>query len=301
MSNELDKGNSEQGEGKAKSTPKRVTASPKLGLKTFRSVAQRDRWPWSRGSQKVHAEERVKVAQAETTDWVEALAKGKNTDDLELVRHTPVRIYLADGSFRSVGRVTNAVEQLVQALDARVTREGKPVKGSWFQDLVIRFKSPKTKKAMEETSERLKHAFEAHAYYKVQSEIDGAQAQAVAQLVTALRGEKSAAIQVGSLLVIKTTDEQGEHINAKSLSYDEMMFIQRNQAILKDPSRTIDLLAAAPPTAAEEARQDIQVNQVQPLVEALSAAKAHEQALKRLDAEFNGGNVSVRRREHPPI
>ena len=78
-----------------------------------------------------------------------------------------------------------------------------------------------------------------------QAEGDHIQASAIARLVGALDKVPNAAIQAGSVLVVKLTTPNGPVIQARTLTQEEMVALENNQLLLQDPAKVLGRLSAA--------------------------------------------------------
>ncbi len=85
---------------------------------------------------------------------------------------------------------------------------------------------------------RVERALELQALHKPQAEIDSAQADAVADLVTALGQERNAFVQIGSVFLIKVDGS----IVVRNLSQQELNFLQRNSGMLASPGKILQAL-----------------------------------------------------------
>ena len=80
--------------------------------------------------------------------------------------------------------------------------------------------------------------------HKPQSEIDKARAEAVANLNDSLNEISSAAIQIGSILYIKTTDDNGKaHLQVRTLSSKEQIYLENNLHLLSRPESLMQSLS----------------------------------------------------------
>ena len=75
-----------------------------------------------------------------------------------------------------------------------------------------------------------------------QAEIDAKQADAVSKLITALKDYPYGAMQVGSILLIKTNGNRPS-IQAKTLTQKELIHLENNQDLLASPATLLQRLS----------------------------------------------------------
>ncbi|MEV4319405.1 hypothetical protein [Actinocrispum sp. NPDC049592] len=147
--------------------------------------------------------------------------------------------YLADGANHE--EVQSALEELLDAFDLEVETRGPEIRGSFFQWLKLRLKRVFTAEELTERLQRVERGFELHLLHKQQAEIDSLQSDAVAKLVTALRDERSALIQIGSVLLIKVDGA----LTVRNLTQLEMHHLERNASLLEQPDKILGSLESA--------------------------------------------------------
>ena len=78
-----------------------------------------------------------------------------------------------------------------------------------------------------------------------QAEANNLQADGAASLIAALSTTDDACIQLGTLLLIKAT-RAGKHIViARTLTFEELRQLERNQTLLREPEKLLQLLENA--------------------------------------------------------
>ena len=83
-----------------------------------------------------------------------------------------------------------------------------------------------------------RRAIELEALHKPQSVVDKGQAEAVSALLSGLTGSDSAAIQVGSILISKTTDSKGHvSIQVRTLTQQQLIALEKTPDLLSNPER----------------------------------------------------------------
>jgi hypothetical protein len=154
----------------------------------------------------------------------------------------PVFIYLDTDDEEAAGRVVRAVDNLVDVLGyegpiSPVTERGSFIRRSW-----ARIKgAPASRELRDE-------ALRAAALYSLdsrQAAVDNAASNAVAQVITSLSTVASAAVHVGSLLIIKVTEPDGQVVTVKNLTAQEIWTLRERSGILREPRKVLELLALA--------------------------------------------------------
>jgi hypothetical protein len=92
--------------------------------------------------------------------------------------------------------------------------------------------------------QKLERAIEIQGLNHPQSQVDKNEAEAISAIISALEKVSSAAIQVGSIVIIKLPDSDGNScIQARTLSQQELMLLEKNPNLLKEPRKILDRLA----------------------------------------------------------
>jgi hypothetical protein len=174
--------------------------------------------------------------------WAEHLGQG--LDYVPLARGMPIRLYLDDPddehALRTLRAVADALKDVLDGINFEVAAEDPVETGSLFKTWWGRSRDPATAEAFRERLEKLERAAELQALDKPQAQVDFVEAQAVRVLVDALPDDIPSAVQIGSLLVLSIP---GQGLIARTLSRTELVHLERNQEVLRDPATTIDRLA----------------------------------------------------------
>jgi hypothetical protein len=141
--------------------------------------------------------------------------------------------------------VRDALEELATAFGLLQFTGFTVERGSWRYKWWVRSKEALTHPELTHRLKRLEHAVELQGLSKPQAEVDEKQAVAAARLIEALRGTPNAACQVGSVLVVKSTDAvHGERVVVRTLTVRQMMAIERDDQLLTDPQGLLKRLDA---------------------------------------------------------
>lgn len=145
----------------------------------------------------------------------------------------PVSIYL--DSARNASAVEHAVLDVLYTFGLTIEDAAPPVVGSWFRSMRAR---PDAGRDVADVLNRIERSIEMQALHKPQAEIDAAQADAVAKLITALGADPNAFVQIGSVLLVKVDGV----VVVRNLTQRELVFLQRNSGLLVSPKAILEAL-----------------------------------------------------------
>jgi hypothetical protein len=148
-----------------------------------------------------------------------------------------IQIYLADG--RQHAEVEDAVTALMSGFGIASVYWEESVAGSWYRRIwgQVEQSAP----PLEEVVPKAVRAVEMKTLLSQQAGIDAAQGDALAKLISALAAENSAVIQMGSMLLVKAKGV----VMARNLTQLEMIQLERNPALMRDPDTIIQQLRDA--------------------------------------------------------
>jgi len=178
-------------------------------------------------------------------EFIWMLSSGTDIKDARTTRYIPLRLFVGDPlpDEASRQRIIAAVEALLDPLGFERSHELPEESGSWWKKLLLRTKGAFTHAEVKKRLKTAEQALEANYLDKPQAEANHLQAGAAAQLITALGTTPNACVQVGSLLLVKATDQAGScAVIARTLTPDELRRIEENQAILRRPEQILEWL-----------------------------------------------------------
>ena len=178
-------------------------------------------------------------------EFIWMLSSGADLTEARTTRYVPLRLFVGDPvpDEASRQRVITAVEALLEPLGFEPSFELPEESGSWWKRLLLRTKGALTHAEVQKRLKTAEQAIEANYLDKPQAEANHLQAGAAAQLITALGTTPNACVQVGSLLLVKATDQTGAcAVIARTLTRDELRRIEENQAILRQPEQILEWL-----------------------------------------------------------
>ena len=153
----------------------------------------------------------------------------------------PVSIYLETFQPEDVKKVEAAVTEFVSDLEFKLFYTGAEEWGSWFREFFARSKKAITSEAAEEIYERAERTVEMRALLLPQAQIDSAQADAAARLITSLDGVSNAVVQIGSVLLIKVDGV----VHVRNLNQHELTILEHSRSLLKAPKEALEVFTSS--------------------------------------------------------
>jgi anti-sigma B factor antagonist len=151
----------------------------------------------------------------------------------------PGRVYPSDENAGEA--VEEGLNAIFEAFGIEAVFDFPPQHSSWFREFLLRMKDSTARPTRDEVLDLLQRALEQQALDKPQAQIDIAQSQAVALLLSGLDKTPKGIVQVGSLLLIKVP----ETVYIRNLTQREMLHWERNPALFRDPERALQELQRA--------------------------------------------------------
>jgi hypothetical protein len=188
---------------------------------------------------------KTNAVQVETHSLLAIQALGLPHERVKSTRIVPVRAYIDQTPDGAITAISSAITEVLTAFGFDVADEFPEIRGSWFKKWYSKSKEILSQPQVIERLEKIERAVELKALGKPQAEIDDKQAGAIAKLIKALDKVPNAAVQAGSVLVVKLTTPKGPVIQARTLTQEEMVELENNQLLLQDPSEVLGKLASA--------------------------------------------------------
>jgi hypothetical protein len=183
--------------------------------------------------------------QVETHSLLAIQALGLPTEEVRSTRFVPVRAYIDETPEGAIESLTEAVTEVLAAYGFHVADEFPEIKGSWFKKWFAKTKDALSQPEVIERLEKIERAVEIKHLDKPQAEVDDKQASAIAKLIKCLEKVPNAAVQAGSVLVVKLTTSNGPVIQARTLTQEEMIALENNQLLLQNPAEVLGKLNEA--------------------------------------------------------
>ncbi|WP_329059868.1 hypothetical protein [Amycolatopsis sp. NBC_01480] len=162
-------------------------------------------------------------------------------------RALPVSLYLENDEDKL--EVQGALMEVLKVFDIEVRDLWPEIRGSSFRSFLARTRTSMRSPEFRTRLAKIERAVELQALHKVQAEVDAAQGDAVAKLITALGSTPTAMIQIGSVLLMKIDGE----VTVRNLTQLELLHLERNPALLRAPAEALHELQRL--NSAVESRQ----------------------------------------------
>jgi hypothetical protein len=180
---------------------------------------------------------------AGTHEWLAIQSLGIDAAEVKISRFVPLRVYLSDTPGQAVEDVSDAISKLLEAFDFEISDDFPPIRGSWFKKWFAKTVEVATQPEVIERLEKIERAVELKGLGQPQADIDKKQSEAVAQLLKAVENIPNAAIQAGSILLVKISSKSGPVIQVRTLTQRELIHLENNQKILSSPADLLEKLS----------------------------------------------------------
>lgn len=189
--------------------------------------------------------EKTSTVQSEAHALMAIQALGLPDEQVRLTRFVPVRAYIDQTPDGAISAISAAISDVLGAYGFSVADEFPEIRGSWFKKWFAKSKDALSQPEVVERLEKIERAVELKAIDKPQADVDDKQASAIAKLIKSLDKVPNAAVQAGSVLVVKLTTPKGPVVQARTLTQTEMVELENNQLLLQEPAEVLGKLSAA--------------------------------------------------------
>lgn len=150
-----------------------------------------------------------------------------------------ISIYLDNAAHAEV--IEAAVRAAAEQLGLDVVADSPPVFGSWFKRMLARGRAEFTEERVRAAIESAVRAVELEQVEKRQAQVNATNIGAVAGLIDKLNSTPAAVVQIGSLILIKTT----ETLVVRELTQAEQATLRENPVLLTNPAAAAAVLTPA--------------------------------------------------------
>lgn len=184
---------------------------------------------------------------------IQSFSLGIPIDHAPIRRLIPIRAYLKPGSGISIETVSMSINRIIKEISFELAEDYPSQEGSWWKRWTSRSKDALTHPEVQERLEKIERAIELKSIHIPQAKVDRDLASAVAELVKSLEKESEAALQVGSILILKTLKNDGNSKTmVRTLSPGQLAILEKNPDHLKEPSNILRLLKGESPKVETE-------------------------------------------------
>jgi hypothetical protein len=165
----------------------------------------------------------------------------------EKIQFIPVDIFLDTNDSQEIFSVYESIQRYLEVIGFENAFDFKSVTGSWYKKMVAKSKKLMTDEEVLSRLKEVEYGVEVNTILQKQSEIDKNQSEALLNILKSVENIPNAAIRIGSLIVVKLTDERTRttNVQVRSLSILEMHTLNKNPELLKNPHEILNALANA--------------------------------------------------------
>lgn len=153
-------------------------------------------------------------------------------------------IFADTDNYTAAEKIFDATINFFETSGFEISEEGRIKQGSWFKEKVVyKIRNVFRSKEGKEIFDKTKKAIELQQIEVHQSQANKNNAEAAAVLLTAVKDVPFFATKMGSLVIIKTTDQIGqEQVITRLLTTEETIFYDQNPALLNNPIELLNSL-----------------------------------------------------------
>jgi type III restriction enzyme len=153
-------------------------------------------------------------------------------------------IFVDTENYNVAEKIFDATINFFETAGFEISEDGRIKQGSWFKEKVVyKIKNVFRSKEANEIFRKTKKAIELQQIEVHQSQANKNNAEAAAALLTAVKDVPFFATKMGSLVIIKTTDQNGnEQVITRLLTTEENIFCDKNPEILNNPIELLNSL-----------------------------------------------------------
>jgi hypothetical protein len=154
-------------------------------------------------------------------------------------RIVPIRVYLSESDSGKESQMLDAINNINVSFGFDIADDFPAEAGSWWKRWFVKTHEIATRPEVADRLAKLERALELKGIQESQSRIDVNEAEAASKLLKALEGISNAAIQVGSLLIVKTSNPIHNTVRIRTLTTNEMIHLEKNQTLLAQPESVL--------------------------------------------------------------
>ena len=169
----------------------------------------------------------------ELYNFLTELGYAISASGISIQRILPFRVYFeAEPEEESL---LNAVVTICDSVGFELVKAFAPIYGSFLQQLFIRSKEALDNDEVQKRLEKLERAAELKLIDEKQANVDKTKAEAVRNLLEAAKTTPNAVFQIGSVLIMKLTDESTEKVVSFTLNFEQVKILNENPSLLLTP------------------------------------------------------------------
>ena len=178
--------------------------------------------------------------------WSWALSFDPN--DLDMILQNSIlsfkgNIFIDTDDFDKAKEIFDATKNFFDVFGFEISEEGNLRQGSWIKEnIVYKIRNVFRTKAAIEIFDKTKKAIELQQLEVHQSVVNKNNAEATAALLNAVKDIPFFATKMGSLIIVKYTNDGTSHVISKLLTTDETIYIDQHPELLNNPIELLNHL-----------------------------------------------------------
>jgi type III restriction enzyme len=146
-------------------------------------------------------------------------------------------IFADTDNYNVAEKIFDSTINFFEIVGFEISEEGRIKQGSWFKEKVVyKIRNVFRSKEANEIFDKTKKAIELQQIEVHQSQANKNNAEAAAALLTAVKDVPFFATKIGSLVIIKTTDQNGkEQVITRLLTTEETIYYDKNPELINNP------------------------------------------------------------------
>ena len=181
-----------------------------------------------------HLDEEMRILKLETLSRFCAETLGLRKDNLQFIQYIPVRVYISEGDDESVLNIETAITTFCDTFGFEEALDFPSERGSWFKKWIVRSQNALNSEQVRKVLSTANRALQTQVD-KQQAQVNKANADAAANLISAISSVPNGVVQVGNLFVVKTTSPDGKpKIVVKTLTQEQMEYVENNPRVVKN-------------------------------------------------------------------
>ncbi|KAA5532653.1 hypothetical protein F0919_17890 [Taibaiella lutea] len=156
------------------------------------------------------------------------------------IQRIPVNIYLDTDNSTDIFNTYTSILDFLDFIGFQKSIEFQAIHGSWIKRLIANSKKALTSSEVTDRIKEVEYGVEVNTILKPQSEIDKNNSEALLNILKSVENIPNAAIRIGSLIVVKVTNTDGEvNVQVRTLSIKELHLLNKRPDLLSKPSEIL--------------------------------------------------------------
>jgi len=172
------------------------------------------------------------------------IAHLSNFPEAKLHRVIPIRAYASEINLCGEVSLRDALLKVAGAFGFEICDEYPEVRGSWLKSFIGKSKEALSEPEVAVRLQKIERAIELKSLQESQAIVDKTEAEAVANLINSLSQIPNAITQIGSILIVKTTDQDGRvSLVTRTLTPIELIALEHEPQLMRNPVNIFTVLS----------------------------------------------------------